>query len=442
MRHGVKVVFRDRAGAATVSRRPGDSSATAPSFQSVLEVIPAMSPRDEAVFLLHTAAEIEHSLMVQYLYAAWSLPDGPPRVQRWRRDILQIAREEMAHLAAVLNVLRFVGGPLNFDREDFPFRTALYPFPFRLERLHRASLARYVAAEMPAQSDVDAALIAEVVRLAKGEDGGGQVNRVGALYSRLRELLVDEHKLPDRLFRPDTADLIQARPARYRADVGRGPLYVRTVRGRGEALALLADVANQGEGEEEMPDSHFLTFVDIFDAWPADDAIALDVPTDPSVGDASDSGDQHLNSGLITHPRARGWALIFDLHYRMLLSWLQHALLTPTGAASDGLALRAFDAMFVLSDVGPFLSTLPRTRDGAGRAGAPFTLPYSLAFPDLPRDRWAHHRDLIETSRRQLDDLGAADTEIEEEISRRILGSAAAAESFVAEQADDIEGPA
>ena len=98
--------------------------------------------------------------------------------------------------------------------------------------------------------------------------------------------------------------------------------------------------------------------------------------------------------------------------------------------------------MFVLSDVGPFLSTLPRKRDGAGRAGAPFTLPYSLAFPDLTQDRWAHHRDLIETSRRQLSDLGAAQTEIEEEISRRILASASAAESFAAEQADDIEGSA
>src|SRR5262245_9557644 len=28
-----------------------------------------LSPHDEAIFLLHTAAEIEHSLLVQYLYA-------------------------------------------------------------------------------------------------------------------------------------------------------------------------------------------------------------------------------------------------------------------------------------------------------------------------------------------------------------------------------------
>src|SRR5215203_878885 len=34
---------------------------------------------DWTVFLLHTAAEIEHALMVQYLYAAYSLGETPFR---------------------------------------------------------------------------------------------------------------------------------------------------------------------------------------------------------------------------------------------------------------------------------------------------------------------------------------------------------------------------
>ena len=83
--------------------------------------------------------------MVQYLYAAWSLPqDGPAGVQRWRRDILQIAREEMAHFASVQNLLRLIGGPLNFDREDFPFRTDFYPF--------RSGSSRSAAPPSPATS--------------------------------------------------------------------------------------------------------------------------------------------------------------------------------------------------------------------------------------------------------------------------------------------------
>jgi hypothetical protein len=58
----------------------------------------------------------------------------------------------MGHFAAVQNLLRFIGAPLNLEREDFPFRIDLYPFRFRLEPFSQRSLARYLAAEMPATS--------------------------------------------------------------------------------------------------------------------------------------------------------------------------------------------------------------------------------------------------------------------------------------------------
>src|SRR5262245_52813884 len=86
-----------------------------------------LTPHDEAIFMLHTAAEIEHSLMVQYLFAAYSLqdsdaPESKKRVvMKWRRQILKIATEEMGHLISVQNILLLLGGPLNFEREDFPF---------------------------------------------------------------------------------------------------------------------------------------------------------------------------------------------------------------------------------------------------------------------------------------------------------------------------------
>ncbi len=115
-----------------------------------------LTPRDEAIFLLHTAAEVEHALLTQYLYAAYSLkpaktapPDQQAAVRRWRSTLLGIAREEMGHMITVQNLLRLIGGPLNLEREDYPFRSNLYPFHFRLEPLSKASLAKYVVAEMP-----------------------------------------------------------------------------------------------------------------------------------------------------------------------------------------------------------------------------------------------------------------------------------------------------
>lgn len=437
MRAHVKVRFRqDDSSLAAVMADAGGQGASV-GGRSTLEVAPAMSPRDEATFLLHTAAEVEHALMVQYLYAAWSLPpQAPMAVQRWRRDILQVAREEMAHFASVQNLLRFVGGPLNFDREDFPFRSEFYPFPLRLEPLGRASLARYVAAEMPAEPGIDPELLTTVRALATGADNGQPVNRVGALYNRLTTLLADQHRLPGSLLRPDSAAAIQAPPARYRADAGQGPLFLRVVASRDQALSLLNDIASQGEGEDRILDSHFLTFVEIFDNWPtADrDAHSLQVPTDANTTPSGvERDDADLTSGRITHPHARTWAWIFNHHYRMLLAWLQHALLTPPKAAtSAGLSLRAFAEMLVLSEVGQLLTTLPRTADGMGRAGATFELPYSLAFPDLPADRWDYQRDLVSSARGQLDALDASMGPTEDAVRRRLLGSIRAAERFLA----------
>src|SRR3954454_23915800 len=83
--------------------------------------------RDYLAMLLHVAAEIEHSLMVQYLFAAYSLggPQVPPElrdeVRDWQETILGIAKEEMGHLVTVQNLLTALGFPVNLDREDYPW---------------------------------------------------------------------------------------------------------------------------------------------------------------------------------------------------------------------------------------------------------------------------------------------------------------------------------
>src|SRR5947207_3095350 len=60
--------------------------------------IPAeFTPHEYAIFLLHVAAELEHVLMVEYLYAAFTLggPQVPleyrAEVTQWREIILGIA---------------------------------------------------------------------------------------------------------------------------------------------------------------------------------------------------------------------------------------------------------------------------------------------------------------------------------------------------------------
>ena len=101
--------------------------------KDVVTLPAGFSAHDYAVYLLHIAAEIEHLLMVQYLYAAYSLGGAQvpaaerPHVQRWQEVILGIAKEEMAHFISVQNILRLVGGPLNLDRNDYPCGRAILP---------------------------------------------------------------------------------------------------------------------------------------------------------------------------------------------------------------------------------------------------------------------------------------------------------------------------
>jgi hypothetical protein len=150
-----------------------------------------------AIFLLHIAAGIEHALMVEYLYAAFSLGGGQVPVTRrtevsqWREVILGIAKEEMGHLMTVQNLLRCLGGPLNLDREDFPSDSDFYPFPFKLEPLTRKSLAKYVVTESP--EDWSGPEADEIKALAQqGLSGTSSIHRVGALYNTIEALFADE----------------------------------------------------------------------------------------------------------------------------------------------------------------------------------------------------------------------------------------------------------
>ena len=383
--------------------------------------------RDWAVFLLHTAAEIEHALMVQYLYAAYSLADGgflgaavPPNAHdltsSWQGDIVKIAKEEMAHLLTVQNLLHFIGGPLNFDREDFPFLAFLYPFRFKLEPLTKTSLAKYVAAEMPAEPAQPPELIQEIVRHATEAAGGQPVNRVGALYATLTDVF--DTKLTDSDVRSDTAQS-QASGGDWHAGPG-SPLIVRVVRSRQEAVAALTDIGAQGEGWANPPAgapqaSHFDRFLGIYTAFPepptpggpATWMPARPVPTNPNTLHLP-SEDVAVERGRITHPATRLWANLFNVRYRMLLTDLTHALhlssedqsaLTNRGHLRDW----AFTEMRSgIKGIAKKLTTLPlkETPDPAdpAQAGPPFEMPYTLALPDDERDRWRLHLALLETS--------------------------------------------
>ena len=116
---------------------------------------PDMSPREVVVMMLTIGAHIEHALMVQYLYAGYSLRPKTSasadveRVEVWRSALLSVAREEMGHLLTVQNILTLLGAPTDFGRDTSPWALKFYPFPFELEPFRRDVLVRFIFAEMP-----------------------------------------------------------------------------------------------------------------------------------------------------------------------------------------------------------------------------------------------------------------------------------------------------
>jgi rubrerythrin len=392
--------------------------------------------RDEAIFLLHIAGEIEHSLMVQYLYAAYSLDaDEVPGNRRenavaWQHAILDIAREEMGHLITVQNLLRVIGGPLTFEREDYPFRSELYPYPFQLEPLSRHSLAKYIVAEMPA--DPKEPDIEEIKREAMEGNEGRAVNRVGALYARIINLFEDSAALPDSEFREDSigyqADFAtwgrnytRAQQPDVQPDqLKRSPeLIIRPIGSRTQALAALRAVAEQGEGASmnDQPDpdaeiSHFQRFLEIYRAFSkVKQPPVKPVPVNPVTMPAATGELIEREPALITHPTSLVWAQLFNTRYRMLLNLLMHALhvedsvQTVAGAPSarGRLIVAAFGEMYHLRALANIVTRQPLAERGRNRCGPPFELPYTLALPDQEPNRWRMHRDVLGSAKILID---------------------------------------
>src|SRR6266516_2454859 len=85
--------------------------------------------REHLWYLLAEAAQLEHMIMCQYLYAGFSLKQDPGEgldpaqlavVNDWRKQINGIAVQEMLRLALVANLMTAIGAAPVFGRPNFP----------------------------------------------------------------------------------------------------------------------------------------------------------------------------------------------------------------------------------------------------------------------------------------------------------------------------------
>ena len=416
-----------------------------------------MVARDQAALLLSVAAEVEHALMVQYLYAAYSIrTDQEDNAARGTASgiagrILQIAREEMGHLITVQNLLHLIGAPPRFERQHSPFESELYPFRFKLEALSAGVLAKYIIAESPAErpegmDDTTWERVRSIATEAQAANDGRPIRHVGAIYAALISLFDDPTEgIQDEDFFTASAPL-QAVYADWGYNPDRVPEATRQVLVRAftsqdaaelrrGAVEALRTIAEQGEGFGMAPDLHFERFLEIYDDFNrAGSVVILPVVSNPSVlrpepGKAWEQMDlieavtiAQAEAGYISNQRARRWAHLLNFEYRLLLEMLAHYLRLPGEryiASGDRLGDRtprgflllwAFDAMRHIKKIAGKLVRLPLTEDPDDHrmAGPPFQLPYSLAMPDDERASWRTHLDAVRASQTVIEELRAA----------------------------------
>lgn len=116
--------------------------------------------REELIFLLSEASQIEHMIMCQYLFAAFSLkqdaseglsPSQLETIRGWGKSISGIAVQEMIHLSIVSNLLISIGAVPLFYRPNFPQRSKYYPpgFQFVLLPFGERGLEHFLFLERP-----------------------------------------------------------------------------------------------------------------------------------------------------------------------------------------------------------------------------------------------------------------------------------------------------
>ena len=238
--------------------------------------------REALIYTLGKAAELEHLIMLQYLFAAFSLKQTEAEglttetlaaVQGWRKTLLLISEQEMLHLALVQNLLTAVGAAPRLSRPNFPMPAYSYPAGVRIELLPfgEAALRHFAFLERPEGMQVDDAEGFEAVEraVALPHDEADEIvphlqefDTIGQLYRSIQSGL--EHLAgrlgPDRLFigPPDA----QATEEHFRWE------ELVAVTDLASAQRAIDTIVEQGEGARgEWRDAHFGRLLGILDEY-------------------------------------------------------------------------------------------------------------------------------------------------------------------------------
>jgi hypothetical protein len=367
--------------------------------------------RKRLVALLTEAAELEHALMCQYLYAALSMKRRVEEgvtwqqlelMRRWEASIMLVARQEMEHLGLVCNLLTAIGEAPWLTRPNLPLAPRLYDLevPVTFERLTEETLTRFVLLEIP-DADLEPAEREQLASVLGEEIDPQRYQTIGKLYGEISRLI---GQLGEELFiGPPGAELattdvipvplrgISLAPTSRIYDVQLVP-----VTGVASAQAVVAQIIEEGEGTPgNSAGSHFNRFLTVLAELKAERE------RDPDF-DPARPVTAHPDAHDIKDPRTRRVSQLFDDAYGTLLLLLMRFFAHSDESSADltGLQRAAFFPMMttVIRPLAELLTLLPT--GSSGTAGPAFRLERSITLNPHREPAWL----IIQG---ELDDLAA-----------------------------------
>jgi hypothetical protein len=345
--------------------------------------------REELIFMLSEASELEHMLMLEYLFAAFSLKTGADEglteeqlgaVRRWERIISEVAAQEMLHLASASNLLTAIGSAPHFSRPNFPQPAKYYPPGIQLALIpfSEQALGNFVFYERPEGMENDASEL-KLAREAVPSLAPDTVvpheqdfATVGHLYRGIErgfERLVEKYGERRVFIGPPEAQATQ----RYF-----GWPELVPVTNLASAHAAIETIVEQGEGARaDRQDAHFGKFLRVLEEYLEFKRRDPDFePARPvTAAWVRKPGDTNLpNPTLITNPTTAGVADLFNAAYEVLLQMLVRFFIhaEETEGELRTLSNSAVGAMFLLiKPLGQLLTTLPVGAEFPGKTAGP-----------------------------------------------------------------------
>ncbi|GAA2899457.1 hypothetical protein Acy02nite_60620 [Actinoplanes cyaneus] len=373
-----------------------------------------ITTRGQLLTALRQAVTLELAVMLQYLYAAYSVPThaaagefvrrglwtpeqarlacgdgGHTRDGGIRGRLIEVAREEMIHFLAINNIIMAMGE--GFHVPSFSFGTLNDTLPvaldFALEPLALGSVQRFIAIERPGGA-VSPLTGTPDVRPGRGQH---RYHTIPELYDDIREGL---HRVPDlflirrgrgggehHLFLRESINAVH-------------PDYQLHVDDLAGALFAIDVVTEQGEGGRITADtdgSHYEIFLGLADLLLSDRVPGRELwcPAYPLARNPT-LFPGNLNTEPVTEPESIAVLELFNRSYFMMMQLMvQHFAQDPdTSLRRSRLMNAAIDVMTgMMSPLAEVLVTMPAGRPGTS-AGPSFELetePRFVPRPDVAR---------------------------------------------------------